>query len=170
MAAANKEKIFASQSAAKFVGRQTEIERLLTHASSAERKAGMLLLATPGSGASELLRQTYDRLFHEQRVIIPFYFAIRQNAVSGHEIAEDFLYEFIRQLVAFRRHDPTIVRSAAALDELSELSLSVSGIWIDRLIAAAANSSEGRTFLRTCFSAPIRAAAHGDHAFVMIDG
>jgi len=170
MAAANKEKIFASQSAAKFVGRQTEIERLLTHASSAERKAGMLLLATPGSGASELLRQTYDRLFHEQRVIIPFYFAIRQNAVSGHEVAEDFLYEFIRQLVAFRRHDPAIVRSAVALDELSELSLSVSGIWIDRLIAAAANSSEGRTFLRTCFSAPIRAAAHGDHAFVMIDG
>ncbi len=85
------------------------------------------------------------------------------------EIAEDFLHEFIRQLVAFRRHDPSIVRSAAGLDELAELSLSVSGIWIDQLIATARSSADGRAFLRTCLSAPLRAAAHGDHAFVMID-
>jgi serine/threonine-protein kinase RsbW len=89
--------------------------------------------------------------------------------MSGRELAEDFLHEFIRQLVAFHRRDPSIVRSAAGLDELAELSLSVSGIWIDRLITTARNAADGRAFLRTCLSAPIRAAAHGDQPFVMID-
>jgi serine/threonine-protein kinase RsbW len=169
MAGSKHEKIFAGRPASDFVGRDNELERLIAHARSASGSDGLLLLATPGAGTSELLRQTYDRLFHEQREIIPFFFAIRRGQSSGREIAEDFLHEFIRQLVAFRRHDSSIVRSAAGLDELAELSLSVSGIWIDRLITTARNSSDGRAFLRTCLSAPTRAAAHGDHAFVMID-
>ncbi|MEO8574630.1 MAG: ATP-binding protein [Pyrinomonadaceae bacterium] len=168
MAGHNHARIFAGRPATDFVGRDEEIDRLVAHAGSAN-EGGILILATPGAGASELLRQTYDRLFYEQREIIPFYFSIRRNLASGREMAEDFLQEFIRQLVAFRRHDPAIVRSAAGLDELAELSLSVSGIWIDRLITTARNTSDGRAFLRTCLSAPIRAAANGDHAFIMID-
>jgi serine/threonine-protein kinase RsbW len=164
------ERIFAGRPLADFVGREKELDRLIEHSASASGDDGVLLLATPGAGASELLRQTYDHLFHEQREIIPFFFTVRRSYSSGREIAEDFLHEFIRQLVAFRRHDSSIVRSAAGLDELAELSLSVSGIWIDRLIATARSSSDGRAFLRTCLSAPTRAAANGDHAFVMIDG
>jgi serine/threonine-protein kinase RsbW len=169
MAVSNHKKIFAGRSAVDFIGRESEIERVHAHARSDSGTDGLLVLATPGAGASELLRQTYDRLFHEQREIIPFYFTIRPSYSSARELAEDFLHEFIRQLVAFRRHDSSIVRSAAGLEELAELSLSVSGIWIDRLITTARNSSDGRAFLRTCLSAPIRAAANGDHAFVMID-
>ncbi|MEP7149570.1 MAG: ATP-binding protein [Acidobacteriota bacterium] len=169
MAGSNYEKIFGGRPAVDFAGREVEIGRLIAHARSAAGSDGLLLLATPGAGASELLRQTYDRLFHEQRETVPFYFEVRQSYASHREIAEDFLHEFIRQLVAFRRHDPSIVRSAAGLDELAELSLSVSGIWIDQLIATARSSADGRAFLRTCLSAPLRAAAHGDHAFVMID-
>lgn len=169
MAGSNHTKIFAGRPAVDFIGRESEIERVLAHARSDSGSDGVLVLATPGAGASELLRQTYDRLFHEQREIIPFYFTIRPSYSSARELAEDFLHDFIRQLVAFRRHDSAIVRSAAGLEELAELSLSVSGIWIDRLITTARNSSDGRAFLRTCLSAPIRAAANGDHAFVMID-
>ncbi len=169
MAGSNYEKIIGGRPAVDFAGREDEIGRLIAHAASAAGSDGLLVLATPGAGASELLRQTYDRLFHEQRETIPFYFEVRQSYANQREIAEDFLHEFIRQLVAFRRHDPSIVRSAAGLDELAELSLSVSGIWIDQLIATARSSADGRAFLRTCLSAPLRAAAHGDHAFVMID-
>lgn len=169
MAGSNHTKIFAGRPAVDFIGRESEIERVLAHARSDSGSDGVLVLATPGAGASELLRQTYDRLFHEQREIIPFYFTIRPSYSSARELAEDFLHDFIRQLVAFRRHDSAIVRSAVGLEELAELSLSVSGIWIDRLITTARNSSDGRAFLRTCLSAPIRAAANGDHAFVMID-
>lgn len=169
MSRSNDKKIFAGRPVADFVGRDSEIDRLIERARSSGDEDGILLLATPGAGASELLRQTYDRLFHEQRETIPFYFKVRQNSTSGNEIAEDFLNDFIRQLVAFRRHDASIVRSAAGLDELAELSLSVSGIWIDRLITTARKSSRGREFLRTCLSAPIRAAGNGDRALVMID-
>jgi serine/threonine-protein kinase RsbW len=169
MAGSNHTKIFAGRPAVDFIGRESEIKRVLAHARSDSGSDGVLVLATPGAGASELLRQTYDRLFHEQREIIPFYFTIRPSYSSARELAEDFLHDFIRQLVAFRRHDSSIVRSAAGLEELADLSLSVSGIWIDRLITTARSSSDGRAFLRTCLSAPIRAAANGDHAFVMID-
>src|SRR5215203_1778164 len=169
MAGSNYAKIFAGRPAADFVGRDKEIDRLASHSVSGGGSEGILVLATPGAGASELLRQTYDRLFHEQREITPFYFPIRRNINSSREMAEDFLLEFIRQLVAFHRRDPAIVRSAVGLDELAELSLSVSGIWIDRLITAARNTSDGRAFLRTCLSSPLRAAANGDLALVMID-
>src|SRR5215210_2566377 len=134
MAGPNNQKIFAGRPSEDFVGRDNEIARLVSHAVSGNGPEGILVLPAPGAGASELLRQTYDRLFHEQREIIPFYFSVRRNLGSSRELAEDFLLEFIRQLVAFRRHDPAIVRSAVALEELAELSLSVSGIWIDRLI------------------------------------
>ena len=169
MSRSNHEKILAVRSAVDFVGRENEIERLVAHATAKTPDEGILILATPGAGASELLKQTYDRLFHDQREVIPFYFAIRRSFTTAREVADDFLLQFIRQLVAFHRHDPSIVRSAVGLDELAELSLSVSGIWIDRLITAARNSSDGRAFLRTCLSAPIRAAANGDHAMVIID-
>src|SRR4030095_13286416 len=159
MSRAHHEKILASRPSADLVGRENELARLIGHARPGSGSDGMLLLATPGAAATELLRQTYDRFFHEQGLTIPVYFSIRPDFTSAHEIAQEFLHEFIRQLVAFRRHAPSVVRSAADLDELAELSLSVSGIWIDRLITTARQSSDGRSFLRTCLSAPIRAGA-----------
>src|SRR5688572_13188518 len=108
MAGPKHSKIFAGRPAADFVGRSKEIDRLFAQARSAT-DGGILVLAAPGAGASELLRQVYDRLFHEQREIIPFYFRVPRNLSGSREMAEDFLLEFIRQLVAFRRQDPTIV-------------------------------------------------------------
>lgn len=168
MARSSSERILAGRPAVDFIGRNDEVERLLTSAASTAGE-GVSVLATPGAGASELLRQTYDRLFIEHREIIPFYFDIRRSFRSATEVAESFLSDFIRQIVAFRRQDPTLVRSAAGLGELAELSLSVSGIWIDRLIATARNATGDRDFLRNCFGAPTRAAANGARAFIMID-
>ena len=121
-------RILAGRPAVDFIGRSDETERLIAHSRSHE---GLLLLGAPGAGASELLKQTYDRLFHEHEDVIPFYFSIRPAFTSAHEVAESFLNEFIRQVVAFRRRDGALVRSAADLDELAELSLSVSGMWIE---------------------------------------
>jgi len=129
----------------------------------------MLLLAAPGAGATELLRQAYDRLFHTQQQVIPFYFPVRTTFRSGAELAENFLNDFLHQLIAFRRREPSIVRSAIGLDELRELSLSVSGIWIDRMLELARNGPVSRDFVRSCLGAPVRAAMHGARAFVMID-
>ena len=159
-------RILAGRPAVDFIGRDAQTERLLAHAHSS---SGLLLLTAPGAGGSEFLRQTYDRLFHEHHDTIPFYFAIRPSLGPPGDIAEAFLKEFIRQLVAYRRREPSIMRSMVGLDELAELSLSVSGIWIDRLIATAQKASDGRDLIRTCLGAPLRAAEHEAKTFVIID-
>ena len=168
MAESKHARILAGRTAVDFVGREVQTERLFSHAHTSS--SGLILSALPGAGASELLRQTYDRLFHEHNDTIPFYFEIRRSIGSAREIAESFLREFIRQLVAFRRREPAVVRSIADLDELAELSVSVSGIWIDRLIETARRTPDGRDFIRTCLAAPVRAAAHDTKTFVMVDG
>ncbi|PYT01449.1 MAG: hypothetical protein DMF63_00950 [Acidobacteria bacterium] len=160
------EKIFAARPADELVDRESEMARLVAQSMSG---TGMLLLATPGAGASELLRQTYDRLFQAQQKVIPFYFRVRKTFRSADELAESFLNDFLHQLIAFRRREPALVRTAVGLDELHELSLSVSGIWIDRMLDLARGGPVGRDFVRSCFGAPVRAAMHGASSFVMID-
>jgi len=166
MSATGYEKIFAGRPAGDFIGRDSELARIVSQSMSG---SGMLLLAAPGSGASELLRQTYDRLFYTQQQIIPFYFPVRTTFRTAAEFAENFLNDFLHQLIAFRRREPSIVRSAVSLDELRELSLSVSGIWIDRMLELAGSGPVGRDYVRSCLGAPVRAAMHGARSFVMID-
>ncbi len=170
MAGSQHERILAGRPAADFIAREDEVERLRSHALSSD---GLLLLATPGSGATELLKQTYDRLFRDQQKVTPFYFSVRSTARSGAELAASFLDDFLRQLVAFRRQDPTIFRSAAGLAELAELSLSVGGFWIDRLIETARNletaPGSSRGIIRSCLAAPLRAAANNTPSLVIFD-
>jgi serine/threonine-protein kinase RsbW len=168
MAESKHARILARRKAEDFVGREVHTERLFSHARSST--SGLILSAVPGAGATELLRQTYDRLFYEHHDTIPFYFEIRPSIGAAREIAESFLKEFIRQLVAFRRRESAVVRSVADLNELAELSVSVNAIWIDRLIETARRAPNGRDFVRTCLAAPVRAAAHDAQTFVMIDG
>ena len=160
------EKIFAGRPAGDLIGRESELARLVAQSMSGN---GMALLAIPGAGASELLRQTYDRLFFTQQQIIPFYFPVRTTFRTGAELAENFLNDFLHQLIAFRRREPSLARSAVSLDELRELSLSVSGIWIDRMLDLAGSGPVSRDFVRSCFGTPVRAAMHGARAFVMLD-
>nr|MBA3352434.1 hypothetical protein [Blastocatellia bacterium] len=156
MAGSPHDRILAGRPAVDFIGRDAEVERLRSHATSSD---GLLLLATPGTGATELQKQTYDRLFRDQQQITPLYFSVRRTARSGADLAASFLDEFLRQLVAFRRQDPTIIRSAAGLEELAELSLSVGGFWIDRLIETARNleiaPGSSRGIIRNCLAAPL---------------
>ena len=170
MAGSPHDRILAGRPAVDFIGRDAEVERLRSHARSSD---GLLLLATPGTGATELLKQTYDRLFRDQQQITPFYFSVRRTARSGADLATSFLDEFLRQLIAFRRQDPTIVRSAAGLGELAELSLSVGGFWIDRLIETARNleiaPGSSRGIIRNCLAAPLRAAANNTPALIIFD-
>jgi serine/threonine-protein kinase RsbW len=164
-------KILAGRPAVDFIGRGEATERLVAHARSSN--AGLLLLSTPGAGATELLKQTYDRLFRQQQEVIPFYFSVRPTMKSGRDVAALFLEEFIRHLVAFRRKDPSIFRSPGGLDELAELSLNVGGFWIDRLIDTARTAwvspDGGPSFIRNCLAAPVRAAANDARSVVMLD-
>ena len=165
-------KIFATTGASGFVGRTTEIARLLSHANGESDSNGLVILTVPGAGASELLRQTYDRLFTGQENVIPFYFEIRASDRTARNSALRFLREFLLQTVAFRRRDPAILDASPDICEIAELAVPADGHWIDRLVETCDSSSElndDRAFTLNCLSAPLRPAANGARSFVMID-
>lgn len=147
--------------------------RLLLHAKGEMRDSNALaLLGTPSAGASELLRQAYDRLFYEPNDVIPFYFEIKASDRSARRTAFRFLFEFLLQTVAFRRRDPRLIDASPELDEIAELADPSDGHWIDRLVEACnaeKNARDGGPFTRNCLSSPLRAAAYGARSVVFID-
>ncbi|MEQ1603448.1 MAG: ATP-binding protein [Pyrinomonadaceae bacterium] len=163
-------RIFARTDQTDFVGRASHVERLLK---IAERgSGGLVLLATPSVGSSELLRHVYDRLFIEQDETIPFYFEIRKSDRTAQNAAVRFLREFLLQTVAFRRCDSRIIDAAPEISEIADLAVAEDGYWIDRLIEAYSNdgrSNDELGFTRNCLSAPLRAASSGVRPFVLID-
>lgn len=166
------QQIFGAGSASDFVGRKVELGRLLRHALGSGSSNGLVLLAAPSAGTSELLRQTYDRFFASQTDVIPFYFELHASDHSARNVAVRFLREFLLQTVAFRRREATMIDSSPEIGEIAELATAADGQWINRL---AERYREGETvdavraFIRNCLSAPLRAAANGARSFVMID-
>lgn len=162
--------IFARCGHADFIGRDRELDRLSNHATSA--RSALTLLSAPSAGVSELLRQTYDRLFAEQTKIIPFYFEFKQTDVSANAAAIRFLREFLLQTVAFRRRDIGIIDASPEICEIAELAVPTDGYWIDRLIESCHSESRlnnDNSVIKNCLSAPLRAAANGARSVVMID-
>ncbi|MCA1815632.1 MAG: hypothetical protein LC746_04365, partial [Acidobacteria bacterium] len=49
-----------------YVGRDDALAEVVSLAPHAAASRGLLVLAAPASGASELLRQSYDRLFDQR--------------------------------------------------------------------------------------------------------
>lgn len=163
-------KIFARCERADFIGRDTELDRISNHATSA--RSALTLLSAPCAGSSELLRQAYGRLFAEQTDIIPFYFEFKQTDVSANAAAIRFLKEFLLQTVAFRRRDIGIIDASPEICEIAELAVPSDGYWIDRLIESCHSDSRlnnENSVIRNCLSAPLRAATHDARSFVMID-
>jgi serine/threonine-protein kinase RsbW len=154
-----------------FIGRARELDEVLRHGKSGEG-SGLLILSAPAEGVSELLRQTYDRLFLEQGDLIPFYFALSGNDRSVENTITRFLQTFFLQVVAFRRNDATLLDASPEICELAELAMPEDGYWIDRLVAACETQSllaDERSFVRQCLSAPLRAAAHGAKCVMLLD-
>ncbi len=162
--------ILADNPIGDFIGRSGELTSLLDHAEGDGVPRGMLLLSAPGTGASELLKQTYDRLFTDQGSIVPFYFAIRQSDKTAELAAARFLHEFISQTIAFRRGDARILSASGDIRELSSLVMPSDGHWMDHLIEMLQKPGDDDPgFLRNRLSAPLRAEAFGVKNFVLID-
>lgn len=159
-------RIFAREESSNFVGRDAELEFL-----SKPRSRSVAVHATPAAGSSELLRQTYDRLF-DTGDVIPVYFEIARSDATARGCALRFLREFLLQTVAFRRSDAGIIGSSPEICEIAQLAAPEDGYWIDRLVETCHSESklnDDRSFIRNCLSAPVRAAANGARAMVMID-
>jgi len=165
-------RILSTVNAENFVGRIQELEAISAHAEAENEMKGLLFSAAPALGASEVLRQTFDRMFDENEKTIPFYFALKKSDKTAKQCAVRFLQMFLSQIVAFRRDDDELLASSPDICELAQISLPSDGNWIDRLIENCENDSrlnDERAFVRHCLSAPLRAKAHGTEVFVMID-
>jgi serine/threonine-protein kinase RsbW len=165
-------KILKTIAAKDFIGRARETEMLLQHSKAENTKRGLLLLSAPSAGASELLKQVYDKMFFEQSETIPFYFSLKEVDLTAKDCAVRFLQTFLTQVVAFRRQDAQIISASPDVSELAEIAEPSDGYWIDRLVSVyetESDASDKRAFVRNCLSAPLRANAHGAKIFVMID-
>src|SRR5690349_7925886 len=152
-----------------FIGRDAEL-RAITQQGSAAKSRGVLLLAAPGAGASELLRQAYDQLFLQRRFSIPLHFALKRGEASETETARRFFKTLLQQFIAYRRVDPSLCEAPLTLPDLAELSLPADYELIAGLIEGFERSeSSGREFLDFCLSLPHRLSVEGRTAYSLID-
>lgn len=164
-------RILARAATEDFIGRARETETLWRHLNDENDIRGMLLLSAPAAGASELLRQTYDRIFNEQQKI-PFYFAFSRNDKTAKDCAVRFLQTFLLQAVAFRRRDANLLNVSPDVCEINELAAPSDAHWIHQLTTECRKESElndGRSFIRQILSAPLRAAANDAPVVVLLD-
>jgi serine/threonine-protein kinase RsbW len=165
-------KVLSRVAATDFVGRGDEAEELWRAAQTEGEPRGILLLSAPAAGASELLRQTYDRLFGDSSDVIPFYFAFSDKDKTARQAAVRFLQTFLRQTVAFRRRDGRLLSIAPDVCEISDLAAPADANWINQLISTCKTESdlmdEG-AFIRLALSAPLRAVINKARVFVMLD-
>lgn len=166
MTAHLQKKILAALTPDGFVGRGRELDALLAHARATDA-GGMRVLSPPGAGVSELLRQTYDRLFIDASAdVIPFYFEVRRSDGDAASAGRRFARTFLAQAIAYQRADSSLINSPLEVSELLEIARPSDGTWVRQL--AGLCESEPLS-LRACLSGPSRALANGVRVFTIID-
>ncbi len=154
--------ILARTGPGKFIGRATHLDRLRDIARSG---GGLALLSTPGAGLSELLRTAYDEAFVHHDGPIPVYFEFKKTDRSVRDASARFVTEFVKQAVAFRRRDPSILQSVACVNEIADLAVPADVNWIDIIV----NGSVEAKTESNGFAAPLRAAGAGERVIVLFD-
>lgn len=130
---------------------------------------GAFVGSAPGDGASELLRQAYDRMFFAGGSTVPFYFPFKGSNESLIETARRFVYQLVVQTTAFRHGDPNIIRILPTLSEIESIATAEDLVWIEPLLKLYGADVDQDVFVNTCFSAPFRAIAVGMELVVFID-
>jgi serine/threonine-protein kinase RsbW len=165
-------RILARAAPEAFVGRGEQLRELTALASPKSGQQGLLLLAAPLVGVSELLRQTFDELFRRRGGPAPVYFAFSRADAATTSAARRFLHTFLTQTVAHRRDDPALVSAAPTLRSLLDLAAPQDYEWVERLIQnfeRAQDEGDERALVRLCLGAPQQAAAGGVRTVVMLD-
>ncbi len=155
-----------------FVGRKAELRRIMSLAAQISGPRNLLISAAPMSGASELLRQSFDGLFRERGQASPFYFALSKRDQTAARAAKRFLHTFLVHVIAHRRGDENLIVAPPTLDELADLIPPSDYEWVERLVNTlerARDDADERAVVRLCLAAPQQAAARGARTIVLID-
>lgn len=145
-------------------GRADEIEKIYLHAVSGAESYALGVLGAPQAGTSEVLRRVFDRLFLEQRFVVPFYFSLSRRDGDARSAAARYVYELILQAVAFRRRDADLIAASPDICDLKSLAPLSDADWVTRLCEECNESgplNDDRAFIRSALAAPMRAAAAG---------
>src|SRR3984893_14373428 len=102
------QRILANVSRDEFVGRDAELNELVRQASRLVDQQGLIVLAAPGVGAAELLRQAYDQLFVRRGDPVPIHFAFHQADETTLDATPCFFPNLLQQYRAYRRVDPSL--------------------------------------------------------------
>ncbi len=163
-------RILGHVAAPEFIGRDAELRQIVRHASAIDRARALVVAAQPDAGASELLRQAYDRLFARRGDPVPIYFGCKRGDENIHDVARRFFQTFLQQFVAYRRVDPLLCHAQLAFNDLLELALPADYDFLNRLVESfqrEQSSPENLSVL--CLSLPHRFAAAGRPVFPLID-
>ena len=148
--------ILAEHSSEGLEERAEEAEKLYLAAVSGGGASHIRVKGTPGAGVSELLKQTYDRLFVDQRFVVPFYFTLRREDRTAAAAASRFAYEFLLHSVAFRSNDPQLIAASPDIHDLRNLAPLPDADWVNAL-GESLESNESS--VRASLTSPLRAAA-----------
>jgi serine/threonine-protein kinase RsbW len=159
------QKILAEHSSERLEDRAEEAEKLYLAAVSGGGASHIRVKGATGAGVSELLRQTYDRLFTEQRFVIPFYFSLRREDRTAVEAANRFAHEFLLQAIAFRRNDPQLIAASPDLSELQKLAPLPDTEWVK---ATCETLESADSSLRSAIASPLRAATEAGFRICVI--
>ncbi len=157
-------KILAEHTSEGLEGRAEELERLYLAAVSGGGASPVRVKGTPGAGVSELLRQTYDRLFADQRFVVPFYFALRREDATARDAAIRFAYEFLLQSIAFRRKESELIKASPDICDLQKIAPLPDAAWVESICETCDSDSalnDPNAFVRTALASPFRSAVRG---------
>src|SRR5216683_5302211 len=117
------QRILANVSRDEFVGRDAELREIVRQASQLVDRRGLIVLAAPGVGGGELLRQAYDQLFVRRGDPVPIYFAFKRSEEAPLDVARRFFQNLLQQYIAYRRVDPSLCNAQMSFHDLLELAL-----------------------------------------------
>jgi serine/threonine-protein kinase RsbW len=164
------QRILANVSRDEFVGRDAELQQIVRQASRDPN--GLVVMAAPGVGAAELLRQAYDQLFVRRGDPVPIHFAFKRSEETPLDAVRRFFQNLLQQYIAYRRVDPSLCDARMTFHDLLELALPGDYELVSELIEGfereRAAGDQG-DFVRFCLNAPHRLSAAGRKIFHLID-
>lgn len=134
----------------------------------------ILLEGARGIGKTELIKQTYRIIFHEEKDIVPFYYLFQRGTLKATHFAQDYFTRFVRQYLAYLKKDPSFIDTmSTSLSRLIPVAGALRVEWMIDLIEdfqEQMKSGDPYGKMLAAISAPVTAAARGERAvFIMLD-
>lgn len=117
-----------------FIDREDELAylRRVTAAGDAAAASNVLLEGARGIGKTELLKQLFRTLSHEEQNAVPFYYTFQRATLKGAVFARDYFNRFIRHYLASLKRDPSLITSLST--PLARLMPLISSLRIEWMI------------------------------------